>query len=145
MLLAFRNNPELRKRSKPLHQQKMIDFQGKTSKFLSEVDFFDFGFWGSFWSFSQLRRSYVFRFLEFFAFETLFRILVSILGNLTWNSGFWSHPVLIRLEVSEPLNDNKKDQNRIGDLCKLSHATRLLKCFQKLFSKLSYDQYPGRR
>ena len=87
----------------------------------------------------------MFRFLEFFAFETLFRILVSILGNLTWNSGFWSHLLLIRLGVSEPLDIDKKDQNRIGDLCKLSHATRLLKCFQKLFSEVSYDQYLGRR
>ena len=43
MLLAFRNNPELRKRSKPLQQQKMIDFQGKTSKCLSEVAFLFFG------------------------------------------------------------------------------------------------------
>ena len=97
MLLTFRNNPKRRKRTKPLQQQKMIEFQGKISKFLSEVDFFVFGFWDSFWSFSQLRRSYVFRFLEFFAFETLFRILVSILGNLMWNSGFWSHLLLIRL------------------------------------------------
>jgi len=83
--------------------------------------------------------------LGVFCLRNTLYILVSILGNLTWNSGFWSHLVLIRLGVSEPLNIDKKDQNRIGDLCKLSHRVRLLKCFQKLFSKLSYDQYPGRR
>ncbi len=44
MLLTFRNNLGRRKYSKHLQQRKMIDFQGKKSKFLSEVDFslFDF-------------------------------------------------------------------------------------------------------
>ena len=44
LLLTLENNLGLRKRSKHIQQRKMIDFQGKISKFLSEVDFslFDF-------------------------------------------------------------------------------------------------------